>query len=47
MNLKNKGALSSGIGKDKEFFFQGIISWVGLGGVSRYANSLSHIGKIK
>jgi len=47
VNLKNKGALSSGTGKDKEFFFQEIISWVGLGGISIYVNSLSHIGKIK
>jgi len=32
VNLKNKGVLLSGTGKDKELFFQGIISWAGLGG---------------
>jgi hypothetical protein len=32
VNLKSKGVLSSGTTKDKELFFQGIISWAGLDG---------------
>ncbi len=29
MNLKNEEVLLSGIGSGNEFFFQGVISWVG------------------
>jgi hypothetical protein len=30
-SLKNKGVLLSGIGRGNEFFFQVVISWVGVG----------------
>jgi hypothetical protein len=29
MNLKNKGVLVIGIGRGKDLFFKGVISWVG------------------
>ncbi len=35
MNLKSKGVLSIGIGRGKDLFFKGVISWVGFSGCEK------------